>query len=106
MDWIDKLMTVLVATISLVLLFVFHHPYRFLKSLHSTARTLFKEDVAGKVVLITGASSGIGEVNLLSSYFLSTYQPLSFFISVSDYGFFCFLFLSIWHTNMLGEGLV
>ncbi|XVF49577.1 hypothetical protein PTKIN_Ptkin04bG0023600 [Pterospermum kingtungense] len=61
MDLIDKLMTVIVATISLVILIVFHHPCRFLKSLLSTARTLFKENVTGKVVLITGASSGIGE---------------------------------------------
>ncbi|XVE56543.1 hypothetical protein DITRI_Ditri04bG0019500 [Diplodiscus trichospermus] len=61
MDLIDKLMNVIVSTISLVALFFFLHNYRFLKSLLSIARTVFKENVAGKVILITGASSGIGE---------------------------------------------
>ncbi|KAG8487974.1 hypothetical protein CXB51_018274 [Gossypium anomalum] len=60
MDLADKLMNVIVITISLVALF-FLHQYRFLNSLISTARTLFKENLTGKVVLITGASSGIGE---------------------------------------------
>ena len=61
MDLIDKLMNVIVATISIIALFFFLH-YRFLKFLLSTARTVFKENVTGKVILITGASSGIGEV--------------------------------------------
>ncbi|KAA3458220.1 11-beta-hydroxysteroid dehydrogenase-like 6 isoform X1 [Gossypium australe] len=60
MDLADKLMNVIVITISLLALF-FLHQYRFLNSLISTARTLFKENLSGKVVLITGASSGIGE---------------------------------------------
>ncbi|KAG4137145.1 hypothetical protein ERO13_D07G053700v2 [Gossypium hirsutum] len=60
MDLADKLMNVIVITISLLALF-FLHQYRFLNSLISTARTLFKENLTGKVVLITGASSGIGE---------------------------------------------
>ncbi|XVF08664.1 hypothetical protein REPUB_Repub07fG0022200 [Reevesia pubescens] len=57
----DKLMNVIVVTISLLALFFFLHHYRFLNSLISTVRTVFKENVAGKVILITGASSGIGE---------------------------------------------
>ncbi|OMO84215.1 Short-chain dehydrogenase/reductase SDR [Corchorus capsularis] len=62
MDYlIDKLMTAIVATISLItLVFILQH-YRFLNTLVSTVRTVFKENLAGKVVLITGASSGIGE---------------------------------------------
>ncbi|OMO93833.1 Short-chain dehydrogenase/reductase SDR [Corchorus olitorius] len=68
MDYvIDKLMTAIVATISLItLVFILQH-YRFLNTLVSTVRSVFKENLAGKVVLITGASSGIGE-NLAYQY--------------------------------------
>ncbi|GMI76686.1 hydroxysteroid dehydrogenase 6 [Hibiscus trionum] len=61
MDLVDKLMNVVVVTISILALFFFLNQYRSLKALISIARTLFKENLAGKVVLITGASSGIGE---------------------------------------------
>ncbi|KAE8694537.1 11-beta-hydroxysteroid dehydrogenase-like 6 [Hibiscus syriacus] len=60
MDLADKLMNVIVVTVSLLAPF-FLHQYRSLKAFISTARTLFKENVTGEVVLITGASSGIGE---------------------------------------------
>ncbi|EPS70609.1 steroleosin, partial [Genlisea aurea] len=39
----------------------FYPPIQFFKLFLSLLGTLFPEDVAGKVVLITGASSGIGE---------------------------------------------
>ncbi|KAK8583814.1 hypothetical protein V6N13_109210 [Hibiscus sabdariffa] len=61
MDLVDKLMNAVVVTITIVALFFFLHQYRSLKALISTARTLFQEILTGKVVLITGASSGIGE---------------------------------------------
>ncbi|EOY22542.1 Glucose 1-dehydrogenase, putative [Theobroma cacao] len=67
MDLINKFMNAIVATISLIALFFLLHHYRFFKSLLSTVRTIFKENVTGKVILITGASSGVGE-NLAYKY--------------------------------------
>jgi hypothetical protein len=54
MDW--------AARRSLLLLAVFMPPYYVYKLTSSALATVAPEDVAGKVVLITGASSGIGEV--------------------------------------------
>ncbi|CAL4899513.1 unnamed protein product [Urochloa decumbens] len=42
-------------------LLLFYPPYYLFKTCYSFLSWLFPEDVAGKVVLITGASSGIGE---------------------------------------------
>uniref|UniRef100_M8BXJ0 Hydroxysteroid 11-beta-dehydrogenase 1-like protein n=1 Tax=Aegilops tauschii TaxID=37682 RepID=M8BXJ0_AEGTA len=53
MDW--------AARRSLLLLALFMPPYHVYKLAASAAATVAPEDVAGKVVLITGASSGIGE---------------------------------------------
>ncbi|XP_052874753.1 11-beta-hydroxysteroid dehydrogenase-like 6 isoform X4 [Gossypium arboreum] len=57
MDMIDKFMHAVLS----ITFFVFFLHYRLFTSLVATARSLFKENVSGKVVLITGASSGIGE---------------------------------------------
>lgn len=54
MDW--------AARRSLVLLAIFLPPYYIYKLTASAFAAAAPEDVAGKVVLITGASSGIGEV--------------------------------------------
>ena len=54
MDW--------AARRSLLLLAVFLPPYYIYKLTTSAFAVVAPEDVAGKVVLITGASSGIGEV--------------------------------------------
>ncbi|VAH31851.1 unnamed protein product [Triticum turgidum subsp. durum] len=53
MDW--------AARRSLLLLALFMPPYHVYKLAASAAATVAPEDVAGKVVLVTGASSGIGE---------------------------------------------
>ena len=63
MDIINKIMNILIPTISLTLLIFVLPPYLFFKYLFSIARPIFSEDILGKVVVITGASSGIGEVN-------------------------------------------
>ncbi|KAK6148055.1 hypothetical protein DH2020_018967 [Rehmannia glutinosa] len=47
-------------------LLFFLPPFQIFKFFLSILGTLFSEDIAGKVVLITGASSGIGELLLLA----------------------------------------
>ncbi|XP_010536601.1 PREDICTED: 11-beta-hydroxysteroid dehydrogenase-like 6 [Tarenaya hassleriana] len=61
MDSINKMMNLIFPPIALYGLFAFHPTYQRLKSFVSVFRNIFAEDVAGKVVLITGAASGIGE---------------------------------------------
>ncbi|KAL6182655.1 hypothetical protein ACLB2K_044070 [Fragaria x ananassa] len=61
MDIINTLLNIVLPPIGLTLLLFFLPPYLFLKFLLSIIRPLFCENVAGKVILITGASSGIGE---------------------------------------------
>ncbi|KAK8557529.1 hypothetical protein V6N13_013797 [Hibiscus sabdariffa] len=61
MDIIGMLVDAVVSITSLFTIFVFFLCYRLLMPLVSSAKALFKENVRGKVILITGASSGIGE---------------------------------------------
>ncbi|XP_040986394.1 11-beta-hydroxysteroid dehydrogenase A-like [Juglans microcarpa x Juglans regia] len=61
MDLIHKLMNIIVPPLGLTMLLFFLPTYLFFKLLISTIKSIFSEDVAGKVILITGASSGIGE---------------------------------------------
>ncbi|XP_040367161.1 11-beta-hydroxysteroid dehydrogenase A [Rosa chinensis] len=61
MDIINTLLNIVVPPIGLTSLLFFLPPYLFFKFLLSTIKPLFRENVAGKVVLIAGASSGIGE---------------------------------------------
>jgi hypothetical protein len=62
MDIIHKIMNIIIPPIALTMLVTFLPTYLFFQLLLSIKRSIFKEDVAGKVILITGASSGIGEV--------------------------------------------
>ncbi|XP_054791494.1 11-beta-hydroxysteroid dehydrogenase A-like [Prosopis cineraria] len=61
MDSIHWILNLLVPPIVLVLLFCFLPLYLLFKLLSFIIRSTYSENVAGKVVLITGASSGIGE---------------------------------------------
>uniref|UniRef100_A0A9I9CEF6 11-beta-hydroxysteroid dehydrogenase 1B-like n=1 Tax=Cucumis melo TaxID=3656 RepID=A0A9I9CEF6_CUCME len=61
MDPLNNFLNLILPPTSLVSFFFFLPIYLFFKSLSSIIRSIFSEDVAGKVVLITGASSGIGE---------------------------------------------
>ncbi|KAM1736879.1 hypothetical protein FF2_014888 [Malus domestica] len=61
MDIINKVLNVTIPPMSLAWLLFVLPTYLFFKLLISAARHVFSEDVAGKVILITGASSGIGE---------------------------------------------
>ncbi|PQM43163.1 11-beta-hydroxysteroid dehydrogenase 1B-like [Prunus yedoensis var. nudiflora] len=60
-DVINKVLNIIIPPISLTFFLFLLPPYLFYKFLLSAVRSVFSEDVAGKVVLITGASSGIGE---------------------------------------------
>ncbi|KAL5795313.1 hypothetical protein ACOSQ2_000133 [Xanthoceras sorbifolium] len=61
MDLIHKLLNIVLPLLTLILLCFLLPPYFLLKFLNFIKRSIFKENVSGKVVLITGASSGIGE---------------------------------------------
>ncbi|CAK9327247.1 unnamed protein product [Citrullus colocynthis] len=61
MDFLNSFLNLILPPISLTAFFFFLPIYLFFKSLSFITNSIFSEDVAGKVVLITGASSGIGE---------------------------------------------
>ncbi|WRX17259.1 Short-chain dehydrogenase/reductase SDR - like 10, partial [Theobroma cacao] len=61
MDFIHKLINILFPPIAILLLLFFLPPYLIFKYFSYIIRSFCSENVAGKVVLITGASSGIGE---------------------------------------------
>ncbi|XP_039067897.1 11-beta-hydroxysteroid dehydrogenase-like 6 [Hibiscus syriacus] len=57
----NKFVNGVVSITSLLTILVFFLPYRLLMSLVSSAKALLEENVRGRVILITGASSGVGE---------------------------------------------
>lgn len=61
MGLINKLMDIVAGPILLISLVFFLPPYYVFKSVNSFISSRFQEDLANKVVLIVGASSGIGE---------------------------------------------
>ncbi|XP_021908862.1 11-beta-hydroxysteroid dehydrogenase-like 2 [Carica papaya] len=61
MDFIHKLMNIVLPRVMLIVLLLCLPPYLVFTFLSYLKRSIFTEDVAGKTVLITGASSGIGE---------------------------------------------
>ncbi|KAJ0436372.1 putative 11-beta-hydroxysteroid dehydrogenase [Helianthus annuus] len=64
MDLVNGLLNLVAPPFTLFTIFFFLPPWIFFKFFLRIFRTVFTEDVSGKVVLITGASSGIGEVLL------------------------------------------
>ncbi|KAG5537220.1 hypothetical protein RHGRI_024608 [Rhododendron griersonianum] len=61
MDSIHKLLNVVLPLVSLFSLFFFLPAILLFKISSSISRSVFNENISGKIVLITGASSGIGE---------------------------------------------
>ncbi|KAK8597974.1 hypothetical protein V6N13_095367 [Hibiscus sabdariffa] len=61
MDFSHKLISIIFPVLTILFLVFFMPPYLIFKLISYIFRSFFPEDVAGKVVLITGASSGIGE---------------------------------------------
>ncbi|KAK4493570.1 hypothetical protein RD792_006677 [Penstemon davidsonii] len=61
MDLIHKFLNLVAPPFTFFTLLLFLPPFQFFKFFLSVLGTLYGEDVAGKVVVITGASSGIGE---------------------------------------------
>ncbi|KAM7272678.1 hypothetical protein ACFE04_027341 [Oxalis oulophora] len=60
MEW-NKIMNVVILPVGVILLVVSMPLYLLYKFISFVTGRLYKEDLTGKVVLITGASSGIGE---------------------------------------------
>ncbi|KAJ6747392.1 RETINOL DEHYDROGENASE-RELATED [Salix koriyanagi] len=60
-DFIHEVLNIVFPLTTVISLLVIFPPYLVFKLLSYIKRSIFSEDVAGKVVLITGASSGIGE---------------------------------------------
>uniref|UniRef100_M1DQB9 Steroleosin n=1 Tax=Solanum tuberosum TaxID=4113 RepID=M1DQB9_SOLTU len=61
LDLIHKFLNLVAPPFTLFTLLFLLPPYQFIKFILSILSTVYSEDVAGKVVVITGASSGIGE---------------------------------------------
>lgn len=78
---INKLLNFALPPLSLIVIFIFTPPLLLVKLLMCVKKFLYTENVAGKVVLITGAASGIGEV-WLTSYFIRLSLSLRKFIKV------------------------
>ena len=65
MNILHTFMNLVAPPFTFISLFLLLPPYQAFKSFLSLIGFLFTENVDGKVVLITGASSGIGEVTHL-----------------------------------------
>jgi hypothetical protein len=63
MDLVNGMLNWVATPGMIAALMLFYPPYYLFKTCYSFLSYLFPEDLAGKVVLITGASSGIGEVS-------------------------------------------
>ncbi|KAM0004562.1 putative 11-beta-hydroxysteroid dehydrogenase [Helianthus debilis subsp. tardiflorus] len=62
MDLVNSFLNLAAPPFTFFTMLLFLPPWIFFKFCTRILRTLFSEVVSGKVVLITGASSGIGEV--------------------------------------------
>jgi len=69
MDAINNLLNIALPPLSLIFLSILMLPWLIFKQLVHVRKSLNKENVASKVVLITGAASGIGEVCLIHFFF-------------------------------------
>ncbi|XP_030938953.1 11-beta-hydroxysteroid dehydrogenase 1B-like [Quercus lobata] len=61
MDFLHKFLGIASPPLMLIVFSITLAPFLFLKFLYFLKRSKYSENVAGKVILITGASSGIGE---------------------------------------------
>ncbi|KAK4569037.1 hypothetical protein RGQ29_004439 [Quercus rubra] len=61
MDFLHKFLGIALPPLMLIVFSITLAPFLFLKFLYFLKRSKYSENVAGKVILITGASSGIGE---------------------------------------------
>ena len=81
MDLLQKLLNIVLLPLTLTAILFLLPPFLFLKYLFSLKRNICSENVANKVVIITGASSGIGEVcSKLSMSHLLIFVDINFLL--------------------------
>jgi hypothetical protein len=66
MDFIHKFLNIVAPPFTFLSLCLFLPPFFFYKFFLSILNYIFRENLTGKVVIITGASSGIGELITLA----------------------------------------
>ena len=90
MAFIHTFMNIAFPPVVLILLILFLPISYLFKLIRFVKRSICTENVAGKVVLITGAASGIGEVHLQTHTYMHIY--IYIYINFCTYNFIYFLF--------------
>jgi hypothetical protein len=100
MDLVNDMLNWVATPAMIASLLLSYPPYYLFKTCYSFLSYLFREDLAGKVVLITGASSGIGEVSK-TAHVLSWYIHTTLFVLTKSDVFLLFIYGRTKYTFMI-----
>lgn len=103
MDVTNSFLTLVALPFTALTFFLLLPPFYFFKFFVSIFWSIFSENVAGKVVIVTGASSGIGEVIADQTHY-KNYLDLATFGFLPKF-FFVLHSCSTWPMSTLREGL-